>query len=204
MRRRCIAIKADGKQCRGQAFENGLCNVHGRMEADRLKLIDSDSEEVAVIKERIGGDDVRFAARERRRKRFEERNRLGMLPNQKLACPRREGYVRRWANDDGTRIEELLDKGYTHVLENVDGDSGIRSTDQGTRKSQVVGKKADGSPLTAYLMEQEESLYEEDQQAKDEAISRKEEQIRRVVDSKGIGRSAYDPTKGKGQFRVNR
>lgn len=66
----------------------------------------------------------------------------------KLAAPQREGFTRRWVNDDGNRIADAHDLAYDYVNE-----AGITSTDTGTRISRLVGTKANGEPLRAYLME---------------------------------------------------
>ncbi len=206
MEKRCLALTARDKQCRKSVFKDGLCDSHTRMKernAESVRIVESDHEEVIKVKASVeAGTDVRSQARARRKARANERDELGMLPRQKLGAPKRKGYQRRWITDDPGRMTEMLDKGYTPVLENVDGDDKIRTTDQGTRISQVVGRNEDGSPQVSYLMEQEDSLYSEDQQAKEDVRSRKEAQIRRVASSDGIGRSAYDPTDGRGQFRV--
>lgn len=203
--KRCLAKTARDKQCAKYVFKDGLCEIHyTKNERDQgIELVESTSEVVAKAKIKLDStSDDRIAARARRKKSLEQRNADGMLANQKLAAPKRDGYKRRWVNDDPGRINEMLDKGYTFVKDNVEGDKAILSTGQGTRKTQVVSRQSDGSALDGYLMEQEDSLYSEDQQTKEEARSRKEEQIRRVKGSDGIGGSAYDPTKGKGAYHV--
>lgn len=208
--KRCLATTARGKQCRKHVTKDGLCDSHFRknirdIEAGKgsVALVESDAEEVVEVKAKIDSTaSERVKARNRRETRLKQRDADGMLANQKLAAPHREGYTRRWVNDDPGRITEMLDKGYSFVVDNVDGDEAIRSTDQGTRKSQVVGRQKDGSAVAGYLMEQEDSLYSEDQQTKEEARTRKEEQIRRVQGKDGIGGSAYDPTNGKGAYHV--
>ncbi len=205
--KRCLALTARDKQCRKPVFKDGLCDSHFRknerdIEAGKgsVAIVESNAEEVVVVKAKIDSTaSERVKARARRKKSFAQRAAHGMLPNQKLAAPRREGYKRRWVSDDPGRVNEFLDKGYSFVKDDVEGDEAIKSSDQGTRKSQVVSKE---SGLRGYLMEQEDSLYSEDQQTKEDARSHKEEAIRRVKGSDGIGGSAYDPQKGKGMFHV--
>lgn len=68
--------------------------------------------------------------------------------NLKLVAPTREGFVRRWFNDDGNRIAEAQALAYDHVA-----DPDAQSSDIGSRTSRLVGTKANGEPLRAYLME---------------------------------------------------
>lgn len=62
--------------------------------------------------------------------------------------PQREGFVRRWVNDDSNRLAEAEELAYTFVE-----DARVQSTDTGSRISRLVGTKASGEPLRAYLME---------------------------------------------------
>lgn len=66
----------------------------------------------------------------------------------KLEAPSRPGYVRRWVNDDGNRIAEAQELAYEHVAER-----GIDNTSADSRVSRLVGTKANGDPLRAFLME---------------------------------------------------
>ena len=72
----------------------------------------------------------------------------------KLDAPTREGETRRWVNDDGNRIAECRELGYEFVSE-----KGIQTADPGSRISRLVGTKANGEPLHAYLMETPDELY---------------------------------------------
>lgn len=62
--------------------------------------------------------------------------------------PKKEGFIRRWVNDDKNRLAEVEQLAYTHV-----NDAGVQSSDTGGRISRLVGTKATGEPLRAYLME---------------------------------------------------
>lgn len=66
----------------------------------------------------------------------------------KLKAPTREGFVRRWVNDDGNRIANAQELAYDFV-----NDTSIEGTGEGSRVSRLVGTKANGEPLRAYLME---------------------------------------------------
>lgn len=85
----------------------------------------------------------------------------------KLSAPQRQGYTRRWVNDDRNRIAEADELAYDFVHE-----AGITSSDPGTRISRLVGTKANGEPLRAYLMESPDELYAEGV-AEKEALARK-------------------------------
>lgn len=66
----------------------------------------------------------------------------------KLQAPSRQGFVRRWVNDEGNRIANAEELAYDFVL-----DTSIQGSGEGSRVSRLVGTKANGEPLRAYLME---------------------------------------------------
>jgi hypothetical protein len=110
------------------------------------------------------------------------------VPRMKLTAPTKPGKVRRWINDDGNRISMAQAGDYTFVEENITpGDPDVKNVnrDLGSRVSAVVGKKEDGSPLVAYLMEIDQDLYEADQRAKQELAEELEDSIRKGHDSHG-------------------
>ncbi len=74
----------------------------------------------------------------------------------KLGAKGREGYSRRWFNDDNNRLAEAQELGYDFVT-----DESIQSTDSGSRVSRLVGTKKNGEPLRAYLLETPDELYAE-------------------------------------------
>lgn len=88
----------------------------------------------------------------------------------KLAAPTRPGYSRRWFNDDKNRIADAHELGYDFVTE-----QGIKTDQPGSRVSRLVGTKADGKPLHAYLMETPNELYAEGVSEK-EALNRQIDQ----------------------------
>jgi hypothetical protein len=96
----------------------------------------------------------------------------------KLAAPTRKGFVRRWFNDDGNRIDDAKELGYDYVT-----DPGIKSSDAGSRISRLVGTKANGEPLRAYLMETPDELYAE-------GVSEKESHNRQVDEAIVTGRDS--------------
>lgn len=96
-------------------------------------------------------------------------------PQLKLSAPKRPGFVRRWVNDDGARLQLAQDAGYAFAESEHPSGS---NAEPGTRVSRVVGSKEDGSPLKAYLMEQREEWYAEDQATKQAEIDKTEQQIK--------------------------
>lgn len=103
-----------------------------------------------------------------------ERIPLGVR-KQKLLAEIREGYVGRWVNDDGDRINQALQGGYTFVAK----DGVAASDDPGSRISRIVGTKAGGGSLSAYLMEIPKEWYDADQLAKRQGIDATESLIKR-------------------------
>lgn len=94
----------------------------------------------------------------------------------KLTASIRKGFVRRWINDDGSRVAAALQGGYEFVRrEGADA----TSTDPGDQVSQVVGRLEGGAPLRAYLMEIREEWFKEDQTAKQLDVDKRENQIKR-------------------------
>lgn len=185
----CGGLKADGNPCMGPAIKgSAFCRLH------------QPEGEVLARGEKVDVDIDYEKAKARRDKKREERAASGAYANQKLVAPKREGYVRRWVNDDGTRLADLEDKGYSFVTEQVSGDENITTTDLGSKKSQTVGKKADGTPLTAYLMEMPKKWQDEDSQEKEAARQEVESQIKRgqyAGDGDPINKSRlYNPSEG--------
>ena len=111
---------------------------------------------------------------------------------QKLATEQRDGFVRRWFNDEPGRIAQALGAGYTYV------------DDSRGHMTFVVGKASAGGGLAAYLMEIPEEFYREDQEAKDAQARQFDEDVRRGA---GAGRAPgvdgrYVPMKGDGTPRI--
>lgn len=119
--------------------------------------------------------------------------------SKKLDAPQREGFTRRWFNDDGNRLAEADDLGYSHVSE-----TGLKSSSPGSRVSRLVGTKANGEPLHAFLMETPNELYAEgvaDREAAartvDEAINRgdgtTDGQMAQIPEDQRYGRGSIRP-----------
>lgn len=86
----------------------------------------------------------------------------------KLQAAKRSGFVRRWVNDNGARVQQALQGGYEYV-----------KGPDGQNISQIVGSKDGGGPLHGFLMEIREDWYTEDQATKQEHVNATENQIRR-------------------------
>jgi hypothetical protein len=115
----------------------------------------------------------------------------------KLSVPQREGYVRRWVNDEEGRLMNAEAGGYQFAqdasLQIGAPDVDNVNRDLGARISRVVDKT---TGKKAYLMEIKEEFYREDQRAKAEKVAEKDRLIRtgKLEDDE----SRYVPDKGKG------
>lgn len=98
----------------------------------------------------------------------------------KLQAPPRPGYVRRWVNDEGNRIANAEELAYDFVL-----DTSIQGTGEGSRVSRLVGTKANGEPLRAYLMETPEEEYRAGQADKEAHNRQIDDAIMQGVDTTG-------------------
>lgn len=125
-----------------------------------------ENETVKMGRPRRSAGEITTAVRSEddRPKRKERKNFGGF--NLKLSARTRDGFHRCFMNDDGN-VDEALDSGYTFVKK--EGFEDQPGTDLGTNDRRLVGKKEDGSPLYAYLMEIEQEFFEEDQ-AKIQAV----------------------------------
>lgn len=115
----------------------------------------------------------------------------------KLNAPARPGFVRRWFNDDKNRIADAEELGYEHVL-----DTGLKSSSPGSRTSRLVGTKASGEPLHAFLMETPDELFAEGV-AEKEAVNRQiDEAI--VAGRDSTGQMSSTETYGQGSIKSDR
>ena len=101
---------------------------------------------------------------------------------QKLVSNARPGFVRRWVNDKGARIQYALQGGYEFVSKSG---STATTTDPGDGVSQIVGTKEGGDSMRAYLMEIRKEWFDEDQAAKRKRVDEVEAQINRGKDDHG-------------------
>lgn len=115
----------------------------------------------------------------------------------KLSAPSKPGMVRRWFNDLGNRIADAADLAYDFVT-----DGSAKTDAPGSRISRLVGTKANGEPLHAFLMETPEDEYAWGL-AEKEAHNRKvDEAIRDGRDSTGQHQS--DGYAGHGSIKSDR
>lgn len=116
---------------------------------------------------------------------------------QKLSVPPRQGYERRWINDDGARLQQALAADWKFVEDpnlKVGDDNGNSSVD--SRVSRVVGKKKNGHELRAFLMEIEADLYKEDQAEKQKQLDEVDRAIKRGNVRNDRGDKGYVPERG--------
>lgn len=123
-----------------------------------------------------------------------ERIPLG-VPRQKLAAPKKPGFVRRWLNDTEGRLHNAQEGGYQFVkdpnLQIGTQDIDNVNRDLGTQVSRVVDKT---TGQKAYLMEISEEFYAEDQALKAQKISETDRLIKHgKLDD---GESRYVPKGG--------
>ena len=112
-------------------------------------------------------------------------------PLPRLHADHRPGYVRRFINDTPGRLDRAKQAGYANVEE--DGE---------TRKV-LVGTTEQGGPLYAYLMEQEEGFYNEDQAAKEAQNSLVDEAIRRGGHAPAVKPDSRDAAQFYGQGNIS-
>lgn len=110
-----------------------------------------------------------------------ERKRVPLKSRNVLTAPTRPGFVRRFVNDKGDRIQRFKDAGYSIVNDEIQvGDPKIgRSSQLGSDVRPSVG-----GGMQAVLMEIPEEFYNEDYKAAQDKISRVENEIRRKPDGK--------------------
>ncbi len=101
-----------------------------------------------------------------------------------LTAPKREGYERRFVNEDGDRVSDFQAAGYEIVRDKVQvGDPKAgKATQIGSAVNPSVG---DGKK--AVLMEIKEEFYEEDQKRKQDEILVGERDMKRQLNSGADG-----------------
>ena len=101
-----------------------------------------------------------------------------------LTAPKREGYVRRFVNDEPGRIQQYEAAGYAVVKEDVAvGDPKIgKELDPGSSVSLSVG-----GGTKAVLMEIREDWYKEDQKKKQDKVLMAENDMKRKLNTRTEG-----------------
>lgn len=115
--------------------------------------------------------------------------------HQKLAAPKRNGFTGRWVNDDGNRIAEMQELGYDFATETE-----VKTDVPGSRIARLVGTKANGEPLHAYLMRTPDELYAD-------GMAEREEKNRQIDDAINAGRDStgrLDNQYGQGSVKIER
>lgn len=113
----------------------------------------------------------------------------------KLDAPKREGYVRRWVDDNPSRIAELQDLGYDFVHEKAD--EGSRRTDGlGTRVTRHAGKRDNGEPHQLVLMETPVEEYAVGVAEREDRLKPFEEALAAGADTTGRLQDGYKPLSG--------
>jgi len=115
------------------------------------------------------------------------RKRVPLGTRNVLTAPKKSGFVRRFVNDKGDRIENFKAAGWNTVDENVQvGDPKIgRASSLGSLVNPHVG-----GGQRAVLMELPEEIYNEDRAVSQAAITRIENEIKR--NSKTPGKDGLD------------
>ncbi len=91
------------------------------------------------------------------------------------------GFVPRWVNDEGNRIQDFLRGGWVPIYkDNIDvGEGDEYIVDQDTWVSEVVGSFESGRPKTAFAMKIKKEWYNADQAKKAAAIKEVDDMIMR-------------------------
>lgn len=114
-------------------------------------------------------------------KKEESRKRIPLGTRNILNAPKRPGFVRRFVNDKGDRIQRFKDAGYTIVEEDVKvGDDKIGRPNQ---LGSSVSSQGDGQRKV--LMEIPEKYYQEDQKIAQDKITSVENEIKRSSKNPG-------------------
>lgn len=108
-----------------------------------------------------------------------------------LTAPKRSGYVRRFVNDEGDRIQRFEEAGYKVVREDIEVGDPVAG-----KESQIgsVVNPSVGGDKKAVLMEIKEEWYEKDQKEKQDRISTGEKDMKRQLQSGHNGLSATSAT----------
>lgn len=101
-----------------------------------------------------------------------------------------EGYVARWVNDSGNRIQEFLDAGYEFLDKASNTVVGDETVDSSVGVDSRISKKVDydhvnNRPIEGYLMIQRKEWYDEDQAEKQRQIDEVERSMRKQGKAEG-------------------
>lgn len=99
-------------------------------------------------------------------------------------------FVYRFVNDDGIRLHQMTRLDDWEIVKNS-GDVIENSADLGDAVSRIVGKKADGQPMHAYLCRKLRTYHEEDAARSQKDLDEQLSQLRRGNDRHGASQSDY-------------
>lgn len=111
---------------------------------------------------------------------------------QKLDAPQRPGYVRRWVDNDPSRIMAMEELGYALASERA-GAGEARTDGLGSRIARHGGKRGDGAPQQLVLMECRADDYAVGVKDKEDQLRPFEEAIRAGADTTGRLTDSYEP-----------
>jgi len=121
-----------------------------------------------------------------------------------LTAEVKDGYVGRWVNDIDDNVPRHVNAGYEFVTSNGDYLAGDESVQNAKSPTSGVISKNVGKGVTAYLMAQRKEWYEEDQAAKQAAITERERGILKGSGEGRIGEIKTDVTQGSLGHRVGK
>jgi len=106
----------------------------------------------------------------------QSRKRVPLGTRNILTAPKKPGFVRRFVNDKGDRIQSFKDAGWkaAEMVESVGDDKAGRATSMGSGATPAVG-----GGQRAVLMEIPEEYYDADRKASQAAITKVEREIAR-------------------------
>ena len=102
----------------------------------------------------------------------------------KLDAPKREGYERRWVDNDPSRIAAMEELGYAMASEKA-AEGKSRTDGLGSRITRHAGKRGDGAPQQLVLMECRAEDYALGVKEREDQLKPFEEAIRRGADTTG-------------------
>jgi len=115
----------------------------------------------------------------------------GLIPKNKVG---------RWVNDKSGRLQAAQEGGYDFIddpLAKIGEGPENQRDNLGTKVSRIVGTKEDGSPLRAYLMAINKSLYDADQREKNKRLDEIDAAIQRGNVEGEVGQDGrYIPSSG--------
>lgn len=114
----------------------------------------------------------------------------------KLEAPQREGFVRRWVDDNPSRVSEMHELGYDFVQDKAAGKDEARTDGLGSRMTRMAGKRDDGTPHQLVLMETPVSEFAVGKAEKEERLKPFEEALKAGADTTGRLTDAYTPRDG--------